>query len=378
MNCLLPRVVLASLLLPWIPDVSGQAATPPKSEAALVEARAIPVERVLAVSGQGYFPVALRLRDGRIAAVLRGGGPHLSLAGRLDMIFSSDDGKTWSKPALVVDSPLDDRNPAFGQADDGTLVVGFWRTANYDEKGSYNPKLGKSETTWVTRSQDGGQTWSEPAEIDVSDIGSGSPYGRIITMPDGAMLMPIYGNAVRPAGEKLPGERSHSYVYRSTDRGQTWTRFSEVGDGKEQLNETSILRLPDGKILAAARTRGSELRQTVSADDGRTWSPLRPLAPANIHPADLCLLPDGRVLLTMGNRVGPLGVIGIVGDAHGQFDWEKRFALVTDAVSRDCGYPSSVALPEDRALTLYYATAARDHPEWRVHAAAVVYQPPAP
>src|SRR5260221_10375529 len=86
---------------------------------------AIPVERILAVSGQGYFPVALRLRDGRIAVVLRGGGAHLSIHGRLDMIFSSDDGQTWTKPAVVVDTPLDDRNPAFGQADDGALVVGF-------------------------------------------------------------------------------------------------------------------------------------------------------------------------------------------------------------------------------------------------------------
>jgi hypothetical protein len=377
MNRLLPHLILISLLLTHASYLRGQTATP-KSEVAPVEARAIPMERVLAVSGQGYFPVALRLRDGRIAVVLRGGGPHLSIAGRLDMIFSGDEGKTWTKPAVVVDSPLDDRNPAFGQADDGALVVGFWRTANYDEKGSYDPELGKSETTWVTRSRDGGQTWSEPAEIDVSDIGLGSPYGRILTLPDGAMLMAIYGNAVRPAGEKPANERLHSYLYRSTDHGQTWKRLSEIGDGKEQLTETSILRLADGKILAATRTRAGATLQTESTDDGRTWSALRPLTPVNIHPPDLCLTADGRVLLTLGNRVGPFGVIGIVGDAHGQFDWEKRFALVTDAVGRDCGYPSSVVLPDGRALTMYYATGAKDHPEWRVHAGAVFYQPPAP
>jgi hypothetical protein len=377
MKPLILSLLVLSLLLTRVPRILGQTA-PPKSEVAPAEAQAIPVDRGLAVSGQGYFPVALRLRDGRIAVVLRGGGPHLSIAGRLDMIFSSDEGKTWTKPALVVDSPLDDRNPAFGQADDGALVVGFWRTANYDEKGNYNPKLGKSQTTWVTRSQDGGKTWSEPAAIDVSDIGLGSPYGRIITLPDGAMLMAIYGNAVRSAGEKPAGDGLHSYLYRSTDRGQTWKRLAEIGDGKEQLTETSILRLADGRIIAAARTRAGATLQTESADDGRTWSALRPLAPVNIHPPDLCLMADGRVLVTLGNRVGPFGVIGIVSDARGAFDWEKRFALVTDAVSRDCGYPSSVTLPDGRALTVYYATAAKDHPEWRVHAGAVSYQPPAP
>src|SRR5947209_2453643 len=104
-------------------------------------------QRSLVVSGQGYFPVALRLQDGRIAVVLRGGAPHLGIQGRLDMVFSADEGKTWTKPSLVVDSPVDDRNPALGQAKDGTLIVGFWRTANYDENGRYNPKLDKPTST---------------------------------------------------------------------------------------------------------------------------------------------------------------------------------------------------------------------------------------
>src|SRR4051794_35153671 len=95
------------------------------------------VAESLVVKGQGYFPVAQRLRDGRIAAVLRGGAPHLGIGGRLDVVFSSDDGRTWTTPTVVNDSPIDDRNPAFGQAADGSLVVGFWRTARYDAAGKY-------------------------------------------------------------------------------------------------------------------------------------------------------------------------------------------------------------------------------------------------
>ena len=82
------------------------------------------------------------------------------------------------------------------------------------------------------------------------------------------------------------------------------------------------------------------------------------------------------MLLALGNRIGPYGVVGMVGDAHGHFNWEQRFALVTDAVSADCGYPSSVALPDGRVVTLYYATRAKDHPDWTVHAGAVYYRPP--
>jgi hypothetical protein len=334
--------------------------------------------RSLVVKDQGYFPVALRLQDGRIAAVLRGGAGHLGIKGRLDMVFSSDDGRSWTPPVLVVDTPIDDRNPGLGQARDGTLVVGFCRTANYDDKDRYDPKLGKLEDTRFTLSRDGGKTWSESAEIGVSEFGWGSPFGKIVTLPDGAMLMPIYGGQRRPPGSKPAGEEDHSYLYRSADNGRTWTYFTEIGDGKQQFNETALLRLASGKFLAAMRSRGGDTWLTESDDGARTWSKPRLLTPPSIHPADLVELDDGRVLLVMGNRASPKGVVGMVGDRQQHFDWSQRFTLVDDAYSADCGYPSSVKLPGGRALTLYYATQAKEHPEWRVHCGAVSYDlPPA-
>ncbi len=334
------------------------------------------VQRNLVTGGQGYFPVALRLKDGRIAVVLRGGGGHLSIKGRLDMVFSSDEGKTWTKPVVVVDSPADDRNPSLGQAKDGTLLVGFWRTETYDEEGRYNPKLDKPRSTWVTRSADDGKTWSDPSQIDVADIFLGSPFGRMITLPDGTVLMAIYGHDIRSPDAKEGGTRNHSYIYQSKDDGRTWKRISEIGDGKQQLNETSLLRLPNGKLLAAIRSRSSEVWVSESSDDGVTWSETRQITPLNAHPADLSLLPDGRVLMTVGNRIGPYGVLGIVGTKGGEFDWKKRFSLVDDAISRDCGYPSTVVLKDGRVLTLYYATRVKEQAAWRVHCGAIFYRGP--
>jgi len=334
------------------------------------------LERSLVVTGQGYFPVALRLKDGRIAAVLRGGAGHLGIKGRLDIVFSQDEGKTWSQPIIVNDSPLDDRNPALGQAANGDLIVGFWRTATYDEKGRYNPKLDKPTNTWVTRSTDGGKTWSDPRELDVSDIGWGSPYGKMLRMPDGALLMAVYGGPQRPPGQQHARREDHSYIYRSRDQGKSWSRYAECSHGG-QFNETALVRLSSGKMLAAMRSRrGGQVWLTESNDDGHTWNEPKQITPNSVHPADMVLLPDGRVLMTTGYRVGPYGVRGLIGDAKGHFDWEQRFLLVNDGIGGDCGYPSSVVLQDGRVLTLYYANGSKNHPGWRVHCGALVYAPP--
>ncbi len=355
--------ILASMTLALGSRADDQESLPPS------------LERSLVVSGQGYFPVALSLDEHcRLGVVLRGGAGHLGIKGRLDMVFSSDEGKTWSKPTLVIDSPLDDRNPALGQAKDGTLVIGYLRTANYDEQGRYNPKLDKPVTTWVTRSEDGGNTWSQSIPIDVSDIGWGSPYGKILTLKDGTMLMALYGGPVRAPGEKAP-DTDNSYLYSSTDHGKTWKRYATPGP--KRFNETALLRLASGKLLAAMRSRGGgEVWLTESRDDGESWSEPKKLTPAQVHPADLLLLPDERVLLVTGYRVGPFGVRAMLGDKEGIFEWQQSFVLINDATSTDCGYPSSVLLKDGRVLTVYYAVGSKDNPKWGIHCGAVTYKVP--
>ena len=75
---------------------------------ALFGASLIDGTRVIAVNGGGYFPVLIRLHDGKLMAVLRGGAPHIGVKGRLDVITSTDDGKTWSAPRTAIDGPEDD------------------------------------------------------------------------------------------------------------------------------------------------------------------------------------------------------------------------------------------------------------------------------
>ena len=334
-----------------------------------------PIQQTIVTRGEGHFPVAVRLKDNRIAVVLRGGGPHLSIHGRLDIVFSSDEGKSWTKPTIVAADPAADvRNPAFGQAADGSLVVAYYRTTRYDENGKYNDSLDKPVNTWVTRSSDGGKTWTKPAEIDVSDIGWASPFGRIITRPDGTMFANFYGGAIRTSGQAAP-KSSFSYLYRSTDQGQTWQRYSTISP--PGFDETGLIVLPSGRWLAALRSSGQSANLSISHSDGdgKSWSKPEPLSPPGFYTADFLLLPDQRVLLTMNRRSGPFGVEAVVGNPDGHFDWKNAFAVSEDAANPDCGYPSSVMLKDGRLTTFFYSATSRSDPKLGIHCAALTYRP---
>ena len=122
----------------------------------------------------GYFPVAARLKDGRIAAVLRGGGSHIDVRGRLDIVFSSDEGETWTAPRILVDGPNDDRNPAFGVASDGTVVLAYLIAYGYPANKTEEElrKIGtvnflRGSGIYVIRSHDNGNTWDPPLMIQM-------------------------------------------------------------------------------------------------------------------------------------------------------------------------------------------------------------------
>jgi len=333
----------------------------------------MPDRAFLVVKNQGYFPVALRLADGRLAAVLRGGAPHIGLAGRLDIVFSTDDGRTWTAPSLVADGPWDDRNPAFGQGADGTLIVGYWECRYYDPDGKWAPNAPQAGArTLVTRSKDGGKTWTAPSPVDVSGLKFGSPYGRILTLPNGTLLMNVYGVLTG-------GTHDSSLLFRSVDHGETWTRQSVIA--AEGFNETALARSIEGTLVAALRHDGAaggpgeNVWTAMSKNDGQTWSAPVSLTPDRVHPADLLVLPDGRVALVAGDRRNPFGLVGIAGDARGGFDWAAHRVLVDNLTNGDCGYPSAVVLKDGAVLVVYYAVGSKGQPDWGVHAGGVRWCP---
>lgn len=308
--------------------------------------------RVTVVSGGGYFPVLIRLHDGELMAVLRGGAPHVGVKGRLDIVTSKDDGKTWSAPRTVVDSPGDDRNPALGQLKNGDIVLAYAILNGYEADGfKLNPAKRQAEGVYIVRSSDNGKTWTKPERSESTHAlqkngGSLSPYGKIVQLPDGTALMSVY--------YQFSDSRGHQeYVFRSRDNGKTWSDPVLIG---EHYNETGLLALPDGHVLAALRSEtGGHIAIAASRDGGRTWSASTQLTRDKEHPGDLIRLKNGNILLTYGERNKPFGVEAIISRDQGK-TWDKtsQTMLADDAASTDCGYPSSVQLPNGKIVTIYY------------------------
>jgi len=327
--------------------------------------RLVEAERIVAVKGGGYFPVMVLLSDGSLGAVVRGGAAHIGIGGRLDWIRSDDDGRTWSAPSVIVDGERDDRNPAVGQMPDGTIVVAYAECSMYDAEGKWDKEAGQFDLYYVL-SKDGGRTWSDKRPLDPGPFRHGrSPYGRIIVLPDGTALMSVYGARTDEPGSAdalVPGASYYVGILRSRDNGETWGDFSFVA---AHLNETSLAHVPDGWLLAFARTDADgSVWQSESRDLGYSWPGWRRVTQPKQHPADVALLQSGSLLLVYGNRMEPFGAQCMLSRDGGR-TWErdKRTMIGWTSLHGDCGYPSAVQLADGTIVTMYYSVGTQDMPD---------------
>lgn len=328
-----------------------------------LDVRTLPGTReVIAYKDGGLFPVLTQTKEGIMIAVLRGGAGHLGLAGRVEVIRSSDAGHTWSPPQVVADSERDDRNPAFGLSAQGTLILSYHCQGNYDANGVYRREGATPERVdvMITRSHDGGLTWELPFPLGIQPLHRGSPFGKIVSLQDGTLVMAIY-------------HATGSHIVRSHDDGATWGDPSLLHSA---MNETALLVLSDGDLLAMMRGEDKEqaLHLTRSSDGGYTWSAPVQITGPRQHPADLIQLSNSMILLTYGNRNPPYQIEGRVSRDGGQswldclltFSGQLYGYNVTGPRRSDLGYPSSVVQSgSGKGATIYYYNPAINKPiQW--------------
>jgi sialidase-1 len=280
------------------------------------------------------FPDACRLNNGDILCVFYAGYGHVSLpndqwpkGGRICMVRSSDEGRTWTEPRILYDDPDDNRDPHIAQLSDGTLICSFF---------SLRPHGSRWELVGVqlVRSYDGGETWQERAETLVPGHACSAPVRQ---MPDGTLILGLYGG---------DGEAEWGGVIRSSDMGKTWSDPIYIGkEARLPLDaETDVILLRDGTLYAALRSSKINMHYATSPDLGLTWSPVADIGFKG-HCPHFTRLSTGEILLT--HRL-PATSLHVSRDECKT--WEGPYII--DDVGG--AYPATVELKDGTVLAVYY------------------------
>jgi len=348
------------------PAAGGAEADPGKRYARTREGRR-PVPTV-AVDHVCAWPNLTVLDDGTIVATIFNQPSHGSVAGDVECWATRDQGANWTKAGTPAPhEPHTNRmNVAAGRANSGDLVVIASGWSNqYPEGKSGRPFRAGILHAWLSRSSDGGRTWSIDRQGLPDRAPDGNrwiPFGDVVEGDDGLLHVAVYSWP----GSGRRNERAWCML--SRDDGKTWEEFTPI-DEDNLRNETAILHLGGGKWLAAARY--SALYGYAADDDGRTWRPLGPITGKGQHPGHLLRLKDGRVLLSYGDRTGTVHGVEVRTTSDEGRTWSEPVRLVD--WWGDGGYPSSVQLPDGQILTAYYAAKIEGHD--RYHMGVVLWDP---
>lgn len=280
------------------------------------------------------FPDVCRLANGDLLCVFYAGYGHVSLpkdgwpkGGRIAMVRSADEGRTWSAPAVLFDGPDDDRDPHVAQMRDGTIVCSFFP---YRQPAGQKPDY----ETCIVESRDGGRTWGTEPRLLARRWACSAPVRE---MPDGTRLLGVYHEE---------GDTAYGGVLRSTDGGRTWSDPIPIGKGSGvRLDaETDFALLKDNILFAALRGDRTNMHFATSRDLGLTWSPVRDIGFAG-HCPHLTRLKTGELLLT--HRL-PKTALHLSRDEAQT--WQGPIPI-DDVIG---AYPSTLELKDGTVLVVYY------------------------
>ena len=320
--------------------------------------------------------VAEGLRAGEIKNCLAGKPPSRDDTTGF-LYHSRDGGLNWArlcevplrhKPPQESDTTSGPNLSGVGFLSDGTLLSTIRHHHCNGVSGVHNETV--CSRVWVTRSSDRGRSWSDPYELDPSPYEAiGGNKVRFFERSDGTVLLPM--NCTRYARPGKPLSPADEYevaqVYASGDRGCTWHNH---GDLNKHSDESDLLELPSGRILASTRYQrrrmpgdppelvsgagketGSLFKQTAfchSDDGGKTFSEHLLLTGWLQQTACLARLSDGTLVMPFGHKEEGGGQRFMVSYDDGQ-TWSKTvFEL-----NKSGWYASSVILGDDTIVTVY-------------------------
>lgn len=313
---------------------------------------------ICAISGRHMaFPGVTRMFDGDLAVVFREGAGHVCPYGRINIVYSKDNGQSWSPPVCIFDTPADERDPSIQTLPDGRVLVTaasgyYWMRENFR-------KNFKSEAQYVTQakqkhsgnyyifSDDSGKNWSKPKKVKAF-----CPHG------------PFWhkNKFYHPSLSTKDSKRFVSLWETDPDAGN-WQKTALIASSKYAKDDTRTvvyeephtIVLRDGTFLTALRVPSDGyMRTSFSKDQGKTWSePIK--TKVRGYPQHLLQLKDGRILATYGYRYRPYGIRACISKDGGKtWDLDNEIIIRSGGRNWDLGYPVSIELNDGRIFTVYY------------------------
>lgn len=216
------------------------------------------------------IPGIVKASNGRLWACWYSGGESEGQYNWSLLYTSTDDGKSWTGPVLVLDPDgalrafdcniwmdPDGRMWFFWSQDDGLNGFACNTWAMYtDDPESAQPK------------------WSQP-KLWAGGIAINDPI--VLTRDSGDLKAGtwVLPTAVWANQYKEPlGTQNYSNCFISTDKGMSWTYRGSVTEytGKRDCDENMIIQDEDGNLRMYIRLMGTGIEQSVSTDGGLTWS----------------------------------------------------------------------------------------------------------
>ena len=223
------------------------------------------------------IPAVITAKDGSIVAVTdKRKYNEGDLPQDIDIVCnrSTDGGHTWSEPYNIalgtgVNHGFGDCALAWSNDDNG-LIAGF-----VGGVGLWNSTPSNPIRSYISRSYDNGQTWTEPE--DITDF----IFGDNCVVPEQRTWRASFfgsGNGLRTSTGRImfvaairetTAQSLNNYAVYSDDNGQTWHVSGRASVGGD---EAKVTELADGRILMSIRHGGNRW-YNISEDGGETWQP---------------------------------------------------------------------------------------------------------
>ena len=286
------------------------------------------------------------------------------------MARSSDKGKTWSTPSILVPSgDMAGAVTSIYPTSDGRLIL---FGAHWPSEEQY--------TVWHyfrMESKDSGQTWSKPQPLTVHD--SHACMCGPVRLANGELLFPVsffqkrekplvgpvkelaHAKTEEEALSILPVENDKSggkfcthlhgcSVLIAEDKNANELReFGNIGNRPLGLLEPTCVELKDGRIVMLMRAEfGGFLWRAESSDHGRTWTDAwQTDIPNPTSLAYLIRLPDGRIALIHNARGG---IVGANSHRDPLSIWISDDELKSWAIKADVIRGGSLAYPNPKII----------------------------